>query len=369
MRIFLTGATGYIGAAVLDALVRGGHDVTALVRDNEQGGAHRRARRPSDRRQSRGSRVVPRGRRGAGRLHPHGVRFDVGRRSGDRACGARVDHRGGEAAAHRRASKSPGKRFIIYTSGVWVLGRRRSRPTEETPVNPVSLRGVAAGPRAARPARPAAAVCGRSSFDRASCTAAATASSATSSSRPPTAWCASSATATITGRSCTTAISRICTRGWRRDDDASGVYHANDEGDERVNDIVSAISPYLPVRPDVRHVPIEEARQQDGGVRRRACARSGGPQPARARARLDADAAFGGGQRRAAARGVARVAEPRRNAAFAAGSTTTSARAAGARFVPPTASCAVDVSTVARRRLDAGFGSGSSPATIPSTRP
>jgi len=34
MRIFLTGATGYIGSAVLDALVRGGHDVTALVRDN-----------------------------------------------------------------------------------------------------------------------------------------------------------------------------------------------------------------------------------------------------------------------------------------------------------------------------------------------
>src|SRR3979409_1433320 len=36
MRHFLTGATGYIGGAVLDALVRGGHDVTALVRDNEK---------------------------------------------------------------------------------------------------------------------------------------------------------------------------------------------------------------------------------------------------------------------------------------------------------------------------------------------
>src|ERR1700676_4907161 len=36
MRIFLTGATGYIGSAVLDSLVRGGHDVTALVRDNEK---------------------------------------------------------------------------------------------------------------------------------------------------------------------------------------------------------------------------------------------------------------------------------------------------------------------------------------------
>src|SRR5947207_11166696 len=36
MRIFLTGATGYIGAAVLDALVRAGHDVTALVRNTEK---------------------------------------------------------------------------------------------------------------------------------------------------------------------------------------------------------------------------------------------------------------------------------------------------------------------------------------------
>jgi nucleoside-diphosphate-sugar epimerase len=45
---------------------------------------------------------------------------------------------------------------------------------------------------------------------------------------------------------------------------ASGIYHANDEGDERVNDIVAAISPYLPVRPDVRHVPIDEARTKMG---------------------------------------------------------------------------------------------------------
>src|SRR5438045_2843229 len=36
MRIFLTGATGSIGSAVLDALVRAGHQVTALVRDNEK---------------------------------------------------------------------------------------------------------------------------------------------------------------------------------------------------------------------------------------------------------------------------------------------------------------------------------------------
>ena len=32
MRIFLTGATGYIGSAVLDALLRANQQVTALVR-------------------------------------------------------------------------------------------------------------------------------------------------------------------------------------------------------------------------------------------------------------------------------------------------------------------------------------------------
>ena len=46
--------------------------------------------------------------------------------------------------------------------------------------------------------------------------------------------------------------------------DASGIYHANDEGDERVNELVEAISPHLPFRPDVRHVPIEEARSKMG---------------------------------------------------------------------------------------------------------
>jgi len=36
MKIFLTGATGYVGSAVLETLVRAGQDVTALVRDPEK---------------------------------------------------------------------------------------------------------------------------------------------------------------------------------------------------------------------------------------------------------------------------------------------------------------------------------------------
>ena len=46
--------------------------------------------------------------------------------------------------------------------------------------------------------------------------------------------------------------------------EASGIYHANDEGDERVNDIIAAIKPHVALRPDVRYVPIEEARSKMG---------------------------------------------------------------------------------------------------------
>ena len=91
--------------------------------------------------------------------------------------------------------------------------------------------------------------------------------------------------------------------------DASGIFHANDEGDERVNDIVGAIKPYLPVKPDVRYVPIEEARNKLGVYADAMALDQRGPQPPRARARLDADAAFSRRQRRAPAGRVARVAE------------------------------------------------------------
>ena len=39
MRIFLTGGSGYIGSAVLDALARAGHDVTTVVRNGEKAAA------------------------------------------------------------------------------------------------------------------------------------------------------------------------------------------------------------------------------------------------------------------------------------------------------------------------------------------
>jgi nucleoside-diphosphate-sugar epimerase len=48
--------------------------------------------------------------------------------------------------------------------------------------------------------------------------------------------------------------------------DAAGIYHANDEGDERVNDLVEAIAAHPLIRPDVRYVPLAEARAKMGPV-------------------------------------------------------------------------------------------------------
>ena len=132
------GRDRYIGAAVLDALVRGGHDVTALVRDNQKAArVAKRGGHPVDR-QPRRSRVVPRGRRRAGWLHPHGIRFaSSGGPAIDRA-GARHDHRGGEASAHAGLERA-GKAVRHLHSGVWVLGPAPEPAAEESPINPVAI--------------------------------------------------------------------------------------------------------------------------------------------------------------------------------------------------------------------------------------
>jgi nucleoside-diphosphate-sugar epimerase len=46
--------------------------------------------------------------------------------------------------------------------------------------------------------------------------------------------------------------------------EARGIYHANDEADECVEEIVDAIAEHVRMRPDVRHIPIEEARGKMG---------------------------------------------------------------------------------------------------------
>jgi len=46
--------------------------------------------------------------------------------------------------------------------------------------------------------------------------------------------------------------------------EADGIYHANDEGDERVRDIVEAIVAHVPHAADVRRIPLKEATAKMG---------------------------------------------------------------------------------------------------------
>jgi nucleoside-diphosphate-sugar epimerase len=170
------------------------------------------------------------------------------------------------AAARRprtAGSTAPEKRFVIYTSGVWVLGSRPDAATEDAPINPISLVSW-------RPDIEDLVLGAQSEHLR------------TIVVRPGVVYGGSSGMVGDIFKAAANGLVRVVGDGnnhwplvYDRDlgdlfarlvasGDASGIYHANDEGDERVNDIVAAIAPYLPVRPDVRHVPIEEARNKMG---------------------------------------------------------------------------------------------------------
>lgn len=262
MRIFLTGATGYIGAAVLDALVRGGHDVTALVRDNEK--ARRVGRRGAhpvvgNLAEPESFSAIADGQDG----YVHAA-FDSASGRGPAIEQAALDTIIAAARRPRTAgAAAPQKRFIIYTSGVWVLGRTLEPASEDAPLNPIAA-------SAFRPAHEQLVLDANSDELR------------TVVVRPGVVYGGGDGIIGDMFKAASNGLVRVVGDGnnhwplvYDRDladlyarlvaaPDAAGIYHANDEGDERVNDIVGAIKPYLPVKPDVRYVPIEEARNKMG---------------------------------------------------------------------------------------------------------
>jgi nucleoside-diphosphate-sugar epimerase len=262
MRIFLTGATGYIGAAVLDALVRGGHDVTALVRNSEK--ARHVAKRGAH--PVLGDLADPESYRATADGQDGYVHTAFDARSGQGPSIDRVVLDALLAAAKRprtAGANAPAKRFVIYTSGVWVLGRSPEPATEDAPINPV-------GHVSWRPVHEQMVVDANSDHLR------------TIVVRPGVVYGGGNGIVADLFKSAANGLVRVVGDGnnhwplvYDRDladlyarlaarEDAAGVYHANDEGDERVNDIVDAIKPYLPVKPDVRHVPLEEASKKMG---------------------------------------------------------------------------------------------------------
>ena len=133
MRIFLTGATGYIGSAILETSLRAGHQVTALVRDPEKAEqVSLRGGRPIVGELGKPAGYVPAAEDADVIVHAASERskrlVEIDRLAIETLAGAaarRIDS--GHAAA------------FIYTSGVWVLGDTSGPATEDSPLKPIPL--------------------------------------------------------------------------------------------------------------------------------------------------------------------------------------------------------------------------------------
>ena len=255
MRVFLTGGTGYIGSAVQDALLRAGHRVTVLVRDPEK----------AERVTARGAHAVV-GELGmpksfAAALEDTDAIIHTAFEKSPR--GVEKDSQALETllAAVKRADGRP--TTFIYTSGVWVLGSTTRPVDEEAPVAPVEH--VAWRPEHERKVLEA----GQNGVR-------------TVVVRPGVVYGGSRGIVSDLLKDALNGMMRVIGPGKNRwptvydrdladlyvrllqTPDARGVFHANDETDERVNDIVEAIAEHLTQRPDIRHMPLPEARRKLG---------------------------------------------------------------------------------------------------------
>ena len=257
MRIFLTGATGYIGSAVLDAVLRASHQVTALVRTPQ--GADALASRGvtpilGDLKTVKAFRAAADG----FDAYIHAAadstakREDIDRKAIDTLLSAAVAH-----AARINPT------VFIYTSGVWVLGSDAQPLTETAQPNPGQLLAWRAG-------------------HEQMVLQAAGGNLRTAVIRPGIVYGGSRGIISDLLKNALNGLMRVIGSGenhwpliYDRDladlyvrvaarPDASGIFHANDEADETVNTIVEGIIRHFSVAPEVRHVPLEEARKKMG---------------------------------------------------------------------------------------------------------
>jgi nucleoside-diphosphate-sugar epimerase len=252
LRIFLTGGTGYLGSAILEAFVRAGHRVDALVRNSERAAEV----------QARGATPI------LGDLsNPASYADAVVAAHG--AVHVALDPTPRAAAVDALAldtllTPSPGKgRFVLYTSGVWVLGSGSQPKDESATLEPAEISSW-------RPAHERRVL------------EAAAAGIRPVVVRPAIVYGGARGIVGDLFKDAANGLVRVIGSGdnhwplvYDRDlgdlyvrlahnADASGVYHANDEGDERVNDLVAAIARQVSIDPSIRHVPLAEARKKMG---------------------------------------------------------------------------------------------------------
>ncbi|BDG10484.1 NAD-dependent epimerase/dehydratase family protein [Anaeromyxobacter paludicola] len=112
MRVFVTGGTGYVGSAVVRALVEAGHEVTSLARSAAKEAALSRLGARAIRGDLSDPAGIARAARGSdGFVH---AAMDYG-------LGPPADRAALEALLEA-ARQGEGPRVLVYTSGVWVLG-------------------------------------------------------------------------------------------------------------------------------------------------------------------------------------------------------------------------------------------------------
>jgi nucleoside-diphosphate-sugar epimerase len=258
MRFFLTGATGYIGSAVLEAGLRAGHQVTALVRDPEK------AEHVSSRGASAVIGELSRPATYSGPAEQCDVLIHTAYETSKRAQS--VDRQAIDAllaAAGRRADAGR-PASIVYTSGTWVLGHTQGAAKEDATLDPPAHVSW-------RPSHEAL-VLGGSRGDQIR----------TAVIRPGIVYGGARGIIGDLLKDARNGLLRVVGDGrnhwpciYDRDladayvrvaasPDASGIFHVNDEADERVDDIVDSISRHVRTRIDIRHVPLGEARTKMG---------------------------------------------------------------------------------------------------------
>jgi nucleoside-diphosphate-sugar epimerase len=251
MRIFLTGATGYIGSAVLDALIKAGHQVTGLARDARKG----------KKLEKRGAAPV------VGQIGQPEIWIDAAR-GYDAYIHAALDKAPRTAASDKAAidaiigaAQGGDHTPVVYTSSLWVLGPTLQPADETTPLNPIAISAwrvpheqIVLNASGIRPIvlRPGLVFGGDRGYYgdlfKDGTNGLVRVIGEGRNRRPA-----------VYDRDLADLCVRLLTRP-----DASGIYHATDESDESVLDVVEALSRNTTHKPDVRFVPIEEARTKMG---------------------------------------------------------------------------------------------------------
>jgi nucleoside-diphosphate-sugar epimerase len=253
MRVFLTGATGYIGGAVCDTLVRGGHTVSALARPSARAQLLKR----------RGVEVLTGDLSDIAENREALTGYDAYVHAAFESSTRGVELDALIIRTIRDVAWRAGRAAFIYTSGIWVLGATRGPVDEAAPLNPpphvvyrptheqLVLEANGGGVRAivVRPGIVYGGARGIVSEMLKDADNGIIRVIGSGENRWPL----------VYDRDVADLYLRLLTSA-----DASGIYHATDEGDERVNDLVRAMSLHVAHKPEVRYMPLAEARTRFG---------------------------------------------------------------------------------------------------------